>query len=142
MNTAFFRYGSGFLTHWLASRRETIARRRAFRNLLSVQLDKLLDVVDTPDANLIETYKSSRPVVRDECAKILADIRRSQIDRFRSTRAAYLELKEADIENRNTKAMLAISRNVEERRHRRVNDYDLGRERLKMLLKGMIDCAK
>ena len=135
-------YGAGFLTHLLTSRRESTGRRRAFSGALAVHLAKLLDDVDTSDAALVEFHKLTRPIVRDECAKIEPDISKHRLRRFRSARDAYLALTEAEIENRNTKAIVAISRNLEERKHRRTDDYDLGRKRITILLKGIVDCAK
>ena len=135
-------FAAGFVTHWLTSRRESISRRRAFSGVLSVHLAKLLDDVDTSDAALVEFHKLTRPVVRDECAKIEPDISKYRHPRFNGARDEYLALKEEDIKNLNTKAMVAITRNPDEREHRRVSDYDLGRERIKRHLKEMIACAK
>jgi hypothetical protein len=129
---------SGWFGHILAGIRESACRRAAFRDLLSVQIDrcKRVNVAALQPGQLFDIHRAALGVVADESARMRGHIRRGNISPFDTARSAYQALRQVDVEPHdrfdpatNPTAILFAN-------------YEQGRNRIVVLLQELIASAE
>ncbi len=128
----------GWFGHILVCRQEVRSRRRVFRDLIRVHIDKfeLVDAKRVRVGDLFKLYQDSMPTISDESLKILEDIPKRRRTNLKATRKAYISLTLGDVEtyrgqDANMAEPILVHHNIE-----------AGRTNLVKLLEDMIRYAK
>jgi hypothetical protein len=138
-STAWLAFG-WWLNHRLEVGRDRSKRLREFRNTISVLLDKFKS---SPNVDLIIIHHQSVSNLKEECARMLEDIRFWRRDRFQQTCSGYCGMSQQDIRNYDpshiANSLFKGTAGLEPPKTKNIENFDLGRAQL---LKSLTELRK
>ena len=138
----FVGFGLGLLAHFLTLRKDRQDRLRAFRNEISILVEKTKDAVPI---DLTSIHYSSVKQIRNSCACIREDIRWWRKNKFDKLRVDYCGLTSQQIENKDPSCItdtLYSPTSQPPQKMKHLCDFERGRTMILELLAGLIDVAK